>query len=184
MQSLPANFGCSPLPWNVAPSCFSMDTEIEVVRKRILVNSFFFFFTVFCQTSTWISHRYTYIPSLSNFPPFPSPPHPSSGELPEPYSKFLLAIYFTHGNVSLHVTLSIHLTLSSPLPRSIKSILYIYFSIVVLKIISSVPVSGFWIYALEYDIYLSLSDSLHCIIGSRFIHLIRTDSNVFLFMAE
>ena len=37
---------------------------------------------------------------------------------------------------------------------------------------------------LEYSIYLSLSDSLHSIIGSRFIHLIRTDSNVFLFRAE
>ena len=35
------------------------------------------------------------------------------------YSKFLLAIYFTYGNVSFHVILSIHLTLSSPLPMSI-----------------------------------------------------------------
>ena len=37
----------------------------------------------------------------------------------EPYSKFLLTIYFTHGYVSFHVTLSIHLSLSSPLPMSI-----------------------------------------------------------------
>ena len=29
----------------------------------------------FCHTSTWISHRYTYVPSLLNFPP--TPPHPS-----------------------------------------------------------------------------------------------------------
>ena len=35
------------------------------------------------------------------------------------------------------------------------------------------------------DIYLSFSDLTSlCIIGSRFIHLIRTDSNTFLFMAE
>ena len=40
-------------------------------------------------------------------------------EFPETYSKFLLAIYFTYGNVSFHVTLSIHLTLFSPLPMSI-----------------------------------------------------------------
>ena len=42
--------------------------------------------------------------------------------------------------------------------------------------------SKFHIYVLIYCIYLSLSDltSLY-IIGSRFIHLIRTDSNVFLF---
>ena len=37
---------------------------------------------------------------------------------------------------------------------------------------------------LEYNIYLSLSDSLHSIINSKFIHLIRTDSNAFCFMAE
>ena len=39
-------------------------------------------------------------------------------------------------------------------------------------------------YALIYDICFSLSDWLHSVIGSRFIHLISTDSNVFLFMAE
>jgi len=38
--------------------------------------------------------------------------------------------------------------------------------------------------ALVYDIYLSLYDLLHCIIGSMFIHLIGTYSNAFLFMAE
>ena len=38
---------------------------------------------------------------------------------------------------------------------------------------------------LKYNIYLSLSDFTSlCIIGSRFIHLIRTDSNVFLLMVE
>ena len=30
-------------------------------------------FVVFCQTSTWISHRYTYIPSLLNLPPLSLP---------------------------------------------------------------------------------------------------------------
>ena len=57
-------------------------------------------FAVFCQTSIWISHRYTYIPSLLNFPLIPplyfdaEPPF----EFPEPDSKFLLAIYFTYCN--------------------------------------------------------------------------------------
>jgi len=37
----------------------------------------------------------------------------------EPYPKFLLATYFTYGNISFHVTLSIHLTLFSPLRMSI-----------------------------------------------------------------
>ena len=82
-------------------------------------------FVVFCQTSTWISHRYTYIPSLFNLPPIclPIPPLQVDTEplfeFPETYNKFPLAIYFTYGNVSFHVTLSIHLTLSSPLPMSI-----------------------------------------------------------------
>ena len=40
-------------------------------------------------------------------------------EFPEPYSKFLLAICFTHGNVRFHVILSIHITLSSHLLISI-----------------------------------------------------------------
>ena len=34
-------------------------------------------FVDFCQTSAWISHRYTYISSLLNLPPIPSPSHPS-----------------------------------------------------------------------------------------------------------
>ena len=37
---------------------------------------------------------------------------------------------------------------------------------------------------LIYCIGVFLSDLLHCIIGSSFIHLIRTDSNVFFLMAE
>ena len=44
--------------------------------------------------------------------------------------------------------------------------------------------SRFCIYLLEYNIYLSFSDTSLCIISSRFIYLIRNDSNVFLFMAE
>ena len=40
-------------------------------------------------------------------------------EFPEPYSKLLLVIYFTYGNISFHVTLFINLTLSSPLPISL-----------------------------------------------------------------
>ena len=40
------------------------------------------------------------------------------------------------------------------------------------------------VYALIYCIGLFLSDLLHCIIGSSFIHLIRTDSNAFFLIAE
>ena len=57
--------------------------------------------------------------------PSPSPSHPSR-LIQSTYlsvlrhkANSLLAVYFTYGNVSLHVTLFIHLTLSSPLPMSI-----------------------------------------------------------------
>ena len=59
-------------------------------------------FVVFCQTSTWISHRYAYIPSLLNLLPISLsiPPLQVDTEIlfefPERYSKFQLAIYFTY----------------------------------------------------------------------------------------
>ena len=62
-------------------------------------------FAIFCQTSTWISHRYTYIPLLLKCPPitFPIPPLLVDTEplieFLEPYRKFPLAIYFKYGNV-------------------------------------------------------------------------------------
>ena len=92
-------------------------------------------FVVFCQTSTWINHRYTHIPSLLKLPPisFLIPPHKVDTEpifeFPEPYSKFPLAIYFTYGNVS-H---SFHtLPPLLPSPHVHKSILYVCLSIATL----------------------------------------------------
>ena len=66
-------------------------------------------FAVFCQTSTRISHRYTYVPSLLNLSPHPTPLdcHRAPVWVPWSYSKFFLAIFFTYGIVSFHVALSI-----------------------------------------------------------------------------
>ena len=85
-------------------------------------------FVVFCHTSTRISHRYIYIyiyPRPFESPSHP-PPHPTSlGWYRVPVwiswniQQIPLAIYFTYGNVSFHITLSKHLTLSSPLLMSI-----------------------------------------------------------------
>ena len=56
------------------------------------------------HTSTWISHRYTYVPSLLN-PSHPSPHRTPLGvteqwvELPVSQGKFPLAIYFTYGKM-------------------------------------------------------------------------------------
>ena len=69
-----------------------------------------------------LSHLSPHLTPLGGYSPF---------EFPEIYSKFPLAIYFTYGNVSFHVTLSIHLTLSSPLPMSI-SLFSVCFSIAAL----------------------------------------------------
>ena len=98
--------------------------------------SFFFFFNWriislqnfagFCQTSTWTSHRYTYVPSLLNFPYISlliSPLYVATDplfEFPESYSKLILVLYCIYGNVSFHVTLSIYLTLSFPPPCVLK----------------------------------------------------------------
>ena len=87
-----------------------------------LKDSCFTEFCCFLSNLTWISHRYTYILSFLNLPSISLPIPPLQVdteplfEFPEPYSKFPLAIYFTYGNVSFHVTLSMRLTLSSPCP--------------------------------------------------------------------
>ena len=96
--------------------------------RKIALQNFF----VLCQTSTWISYRYTCIPSLLKLHPIFVPTSPlqvDTGpliEFSEPFSKFLLAMYFTYGNVSFHATLSTHVILS-PLPMSI-SLLSMSFS--------------------------------------------------------
>ena len=82
-----------------------------------------------------------------------------------------------------HATLCICLTLSFSLCVH-KSVLYVCVSIAALQIDSSVPFSGFHIYVLICDICFSLSNLFPHIIDSRFIYLLRTDSNPFLFMAE
>ena len=107
-------------------------------------------------------HRYTYISSLLNLSPISLTIPPllvgteALFEISETYSKSPLAIYFTYGNVSVPVILAIHLTLSAPLPMSIS-----LFSLSVSPLLpwkSSLwyHLSIFYIYALVYDIYLSL----------------------------
>ena len=105
---------------------------------------------VFCHISTRISRRYIHVPSLPNLPPRPpSHLHPHLNlqpvteppfEFPESYSKFPLAICFTHGVVNFYVTLSINLPFSFLSARLVhRSVLYICFSIAALKRNSSVP---------------------------------------------
>ena len=144
-------------------------------------------FVVFCHTSTRISHRYTHVPSLAS----PSPSHLQAVseplfEFPESYGKFPLPTCFTHGIVNFYVSLPIHLPFSLlPSHLAHKSVLYVSFSIATLKINSSVPSFQIpYIYVSIQYLYFSFWLTSLCIMGSSFVHLIRTDSNAFLFMAE
>ena len=127
-------------------------------------------------------------PILNPLPP-PSPSHPSgssqctSPEHPVSCIKPRLAIYFTYDNIHDSMLFS---QIIPPLPSSTesKSLFYTSLSLLLSRIQGyCYHLSKFHIYALVYCIGVFLSDLL-CIIGSGFIHLIRTDSNVFFLMAE
>ena len=87
----------------------------------------------FCHTSTWISRRYTYVPSLLNLLCTCPGCHKAPGWAPVSHSEFALAIYFTHGRVYV---LSNHPTLSF-LYCVHKSVLYGWVSIAALQKVSS-----------------------------------------------
>ena len=50
--------------------------KVLIFNEFLLKENCFTVFSLFCQTSTWISHRYTYTPSLLKLPPIslPTPP--------------------------------------------------------------------------------------------------------------
>ena len=95
----------------------------------------------FCQASTWISHWYTCVPSLELSSHLPSHPTPlGCYRAPVWVPRVTLAIYFTYGNVSFHITISVHPTVSFLHSHCVrKSVLCV--SILVLQIIASVPFS-------------------------------------------
>ena len=124
--------------------------------------------------------------------PSPSPSHPSgssqcsSPEHPVSCIKPGLVIHFTYG--VLHVSMPFsHIILPSPSPtesRRLFNTVFCCVSFAVSHIGSSFP-SSYILYICVSVLYWCFSFWLTslCIIGSSFIHLIRTDSNVFL-MAE
>ena len=144
---------------------------------------------VFCHTSTWISHGCTRVPHPEHpslFPPYPIPQgYPSAPALSTlSHVSNLGWQYFTYDNIHVSMLFS---QIIAPLPSPTES--KILFCTSVSLLLSRIQgyhfhLSKFHIYALVYCIGVFLSDLLHCIIGSSFIHLIRTDSNVFFLMAE
>ena len=80
---------------------------------------------------------------------------------------------------------SSHIILPSPSPTESKRLLYTSLSLLLSHIQGyCYHLSKFHIYALVYCIGVILCLTSLCIIGSSFIHFIRTDSNVFFLMAE
>ena len=154
----------------------------------------FFNFTIlywFCHISKWIRHRYTCVPH-----PEPSslvPPHPIPlGRLSAPASSIqyrasnldwrlvsymILYMFQCHSPKSSH---PLHLP-QSPKDCSIHQCL---FCCLVYRVIVTIFLNSIYIcVSILYWCFSFWLTSL-CIIGSSFIHLIRTDSNVFFLMAE
>ena len=128
-------------------------------------------------------------PILNPLPP-PSPYHPSgssqctSPKHPVSYIKPGLAICFTYDNIRVSMPFS-QIMPSSPSPTESKRLFYTSVSLLLSHIQGyHYHLSKFHIYALVYCIGGFLSGLPHSIIGSSFIHLIRTDLNVLFLMAE
>ena len=153
----------------------------------------FFNFTIlywFCHTSTWIHHRCTHVPNPeppSHLPPRTIPLGHSSAPAPSILyhasnldwrfvSHMIFYMFQCHSPKSSH---------PCPLPQSPKdcSIHLCLFCCLAYRVIVTIFLNS--IYMCYYTILVVFFwlTSL-CIIGSSFIHLIRTDSNVFFLMAE
>ena len=125
-------------------------------------------------------HSWTNLP-----PPTPSPSSRLSQSigflLPASNSKFPLPICFTYGNIYVSILLSQFVPAFPSLTVSRSLFSYVCLSIAALQMGSSVPSFQTPYICINMQfLFFCLWLNLLCIIGSRFIHLIRTDSNVFL----
>ena len=150
------------------------------------------YFGGFCHTLTWISHGCTCVP-IPNPPPTALPipslwlSQRTSFECPVSCIEFGLVICFTYDSTHVSMLFSQIIPLS-PSPTESKSLFFISESL----LLSRTPgycyhLSKFHIYALVYciGVFLSYWWTYFTLYNrSSFIHLIRTDSNVFFLMAE
>ena len=133
---------------------------------------------------------YTCSPSWTPLPP-PSPDHPSgSSQCTSPKHPVSciepgLVIRFIYDIIHVSMPFS-QIIPPSPSPTESKRLFYTSVSLLLSHIqCCRYHLSKFHIYALVYHIgVFSFWLTSLCIIGSSFIHLIRTDSNVFFLMAE
>ena len=145
----------------------------------------------FCHISKWIRHRYTCVPHLN--PPPSSFPITSLWVVPVHQPQASSIVHRTWTGASFHIwyytyfnaILPNHPTLSLS-HRVQKTVLYICVSLLSRTQGYCYHLSKFHIYICVRILYWCFSFWLTslCITGSSFIHLIRTDSNVFFLMAE
>ena len=137
----------------------------------------------FCHTLTWISHGFTHVPHPN--PPSHLPLHPIPLGLPSTPGPSTCLIHPTWAGDLFHPrkytfrccsldTSHPRLFPQSPKACSVHLCLFFCFAY---RVIISIFLNS---------IYMSVSCGLTslCIMGSSFIHLIRTDSNEFFLMAE
>ena len=125
-----------------------------------------------------ISHRCTCVPHPSGLSQC------TGFECPVSCIKLGLVIYLKYGNIHVSMLFS-QIIPPSPYPTESKSLFFTSVSLLLSCIQGHCyRLSKFHIYVLIYCIGVFLSDLLHSIIGSSFIHLIRTDSNMFFLIAE
>ena len=132
---------------------------------------------VFSHTSVWINYRYTCVPTSWNPLLPPSPPHLSR----QPASLIRLPLAILHMVMYMLQCYSIKLSHPLLLPLSPKLFFVSMSLLLTCTWNHQYHLSRFHIYVFNVW-YLSFSFWLTslCIIGPRFIHLIRTDSNSFL----
>ena len=140
------------------------------------------YFTIlywFCHTSAWILHGCTHVPH-------PEPPSHqcTSPEHPKSCIKPGLQIRFTYDIIHVSMSFS-QITPPSPSPKESKRLFYTSVSLLLSHI------QGYHYHLSKFYICVSILYwcfsfwlTSPCIISSSFIHLIRTDSNVFFLMAE
>ena len=140
----------------------------------------------FCHTPTWISHKYTYVPSSWIFLPLPhlSPLgcHRATGWTPCITQQSPLAIYFPYSDVYGHATLSVCSTLSFP-DYVHKSVLHVCTSTAAPQTVHQYHSSRFQTYVLIHDYHFSLT-YFTLYNSSRLTGLTRSNWNSYLFMAN
>ena len=106
----------------------------------------------FCCTIKWVSYLYTYLSSLADFHPIQvTTDH--WVEFSKLYNRFSLAVCFIPHISSVYVSIPVSQLIPTPLPPLV--------SICLLSRSVNSPIPFSHIYALIYDVCISLSDLLH-----------------------